>query len=114
MDKQDLKLFSFLIIPGFMFLWTLSFDLNDASVLWFIRYNARLVISILCLLIGGLSFLMLITKKYKTEDSIQDLKDKKKKTEMVIILSNFLDENGLQERYTKNNIIDWVEKTYKK
>lgn len=117
MDKITLKLGTIFFIPGFLLLWTVftpefnTYDVNISGA-WLVTTEFRTIISVIFILFSIISFWMLCTKKYVTENSLQDAKDKRGKKALEKTITKFITDNGLSERFTENNIIGWVEQNY--
>lgn len=109
MDKKTLLLLSFMLIPGVLMLFTLKY--NIIPEVWFTSIQFRVGISILSIVTGCISLFLIITKKYKTVDSIYDYYVKKEKNKLSEYIENYLLENNIDSNKIKIN--EWVEKNYK-
>jgi len=110
MDKRTLQLFSMLLIPGFLMLYTLFSPtfLNTTDLVFTIP--VRVIFTIFCLVIGGLSLTGILTKSYSTVDSIKDSRDRIKIDNITNIIDKYLENEvpDFHKSSNKEDIKKWV------
>lgn len=110
MDKRTLQLFSMLLIPGFGMLYTLISPtfLNVINPTFSIP--VRVVFTILSLVIGILSVVLILTKSYSTIDSLKDARDKKEIDKISNIIDDYIKDNipNYQTSIDKETIKEWI------
>jgi len=92
MDKKQLLLNTFLLIPGLGMLYMLlsgAFaQITETGFMFSKPFG--IILTCFCLTVAFGSIVILVLKKYKTVDSLQDMRDEKHLNEMTDIVEKYM------------------------